>query len=64
MIKCENGKCEMEGSGSLLTIEMAIIISTFKECLEDNADTAMELAMKISDKDTMDQFTVKHTAAA
>jgi len=64
MIKCENGKCEMEGSGSLLTIEMAIIISTFKECLEDNADSAMEIALVMSDKDTMDQFTVKNMAAA
>ena len=64
MIKCENGKCEMEGSGSLLTIEMAIIINTFKECLEDKADTAMELAMAMSDKSAMDKFTVKHTAAA
>jgi len=59
MIKCENGKCEMEGSGSLLTIEMAIIINTFKECLEDKADWAMELAMKLSDKETIDQFTIR-----
>lgn len=64
MIKCENGKCEMEGSGSLLTIEMAIIINTFKECLEENADYAMELAVKLSDKDTMDQFTLKEVAEA
>ncbi len=64
MIKCENGKCEMEGSGSLLTIEMAIIINTFKECLEENADTAMEVALAISDKDTMDKFTLKDMADA
>lgn len=64
MIKCENGKCEMEGSGGLLTIEMAIIINTFKECLEDKADYAMELAMKMSDKNTIDQFTVKDMADA
>lgn len=64
MIKCENGKCEMEGSGSLLTIEMAIIINTFKECLEDKADTAMKVALAISDKDTMDKFTLKDMADA
>ena len=64
MIKCENGKCEMEGSGSLLTIEMAIIINTFKECLEDKADTATKVALAISDKDTMDKFTLKDMADA
>ena len=64
MIKCENGKCEMEGSGSLLTIEMAIIINTFKELFEENADTAMEVALAMRDKDTIDQFTVKEVAEA
>ena len=58
MIKCDKGKCEMEGSGSMLTIEMAIIINTFKECFEENADTAWEVALKMSDKDTMDKFTI------
>lgn len=64
MIKCENGKCEMEGSGSLLTIEMAIIINTFKECLEEKADTAMKIALAISDKGTIDQFALKEVAEA
>ena len=58
MIKCDKGKCEMEGSGSMLTIEMAIIISTFKECLEENADSAWEAALAMSEKSTMDQFTI------
>lgn len=58
MIKCENGKCEMEGSGSMLTIEMAIIINTFKECFEENADSAWEAAMAMSEKSTVDKFTI------
>ena len=50
MIKCDKGHCEMEGNASDLIIEMAIIINTFKECFEENADSAWEAAMAMSKK--------------
>lgn len=58
MIKCDKGHCEMEGNASDLIIEMAIIINTFKECFEENADSAWEAAMAMSGKPTMDKFTI------
>ena len=54
----------MEGNASDLIIEMAIIINTFKECFEENADSAWEAAMAMSGKPTMDKFTLKEVADA
>lgn len=48
MIKCENGKCELNGTGGDIIVEMALIINSFKDAFDDNADGAMELAMAMS----------------
>ncbi len=50
MIKCENGKCEMNGTGGDIIVEMALIINSFNDAFEDNAEGAMELAMAMSKK--------------
>ena len=50
MIKCENERVEMNGTGRDLIIEMALIINSFNDAFEDNADGAMELAMAMSKK--------------
>lgn len=56
MIKCENERVELNGTGGDIIVEMALIINSFKDAFDDNADGAMELAMAMSKKTALCLF--------
>ena len=48
MIKCEDGHTILNGSGTQLIMELAVIISDIRRTFEENGDQAIELAMAMS----------------
>lgn len=64
MIKCDKGKVEMDGTGSELIIEMALIINAFNDVFDDMGDRAMEAATTMSKKAVVQMFERKDMADA
>lgn len=48
MIKYEDGRTIINGSGTQLIMELAVIISNIRKTFEENGDQAIELAMAMS----------------